>query len=282
MPALLCPVCRKTLTKTEKTYFCPNGHSFDRAKSGYVNLLRSSAKGKRHGDDKLMVKARTAFLNGGYYARLSKEIAACVERYAPKTVQVLDAGCGEGTYTLDVLRHLTAAGKKAEIVGVDISKEALHDAARRSDAIQLAVASCADLPLADQSVDVLLNVFAPFVQQEFFRVLRPGGVLIRVYPLEKHLWELKELIYDTPYENRVTDMEETGFTILERRKLCYRIHLEDPAMIMNLFRMTPYYYKTGLSDQKKAEQATVLDTEVAFGILIYERRADIEQQGTEP
>ena len=46
---------------------CPMGHSFDVAKSGYVNLLLSQQTGqKHHGDDKRMVKARSTFLGKGY------------------------------------------------------------------------------------------------------------------------------------------------------------------------------------------------------------------------
>lgn len=58
---LLCPVCGETLVREERVWHCKNRHSFDVARSGYVNLLPPSASGKRHGDDKRMVAARTAF-----------------------------------------------------------------------------------------------------------------------------------------------------------------------------------------------------------------------------
>ena len=64
---LLCPVCGGRLAREKKVWRCENHHCFDVARSGYVNLLPPSASGKRHGDDKRMVAARTAFLSRGYY-----------------------------------------------------------------------------------------------------------------------------------------------------------------------------------------------------------------------
>lgn len=271
MPELICPVCAGVLCEEERRYLCPNGHSFDRAKSGYVNLLPPTAGGKRHGDDKLMVKARTEFLDKGYYDRLSGEIARCVDERTGSTVHLVDAGCGEGKYTAEVLQRLTDSGKQADIVGIDISKDALICAAKRSKALRLCAASTAKMPLADGCADVVLNIFSPFMPGEFARVLKPGGTLIRVVPLERHLWELKALIYDTPYPNPPMEMEAEGFRIAEQRTLDYEIELCSSEEILSLFRMTPYYYKTGAADQEKAARADHLRTAVQFGIYIYEK-----------
>lgn len=270
MVSLLCPVCGKALQRSEKSYACENRHSFDRHKRGYVNLLLSSAQG-HHGDDKLMVRARREFLDKGYYDRLAAEIAAAAVQYAPKNAAIIDAGCGEGMYTQRVLREMEAAGKAAEILGVDISKTALQYAAVREPRLTLAVASVSRLPVSDQSADVLLNIFAPYVPEEFSRVLRADGVLLRAYPLEKHLWELKQLIYDTPYLNPPTPLETDGFSLIETREVRYPIHLPCNEDIGSLFRMTPYYYKTGRSDQAKAEAAQELDVTLEFGIAVYRK-----------
>lgn len=272
MADFICPVCGGRLTLENRSLRCGKGHSFDIAKSGYVNLLLSSGQGKRHGDDRLMVIARRDLLNKGYYDPLAEEIAACADEYSEGEVSLLDAGCGEGKYTVQVLEKLTASGKTADIVGIDISKDALQYAAKRSKKLQLAVASSAALPVGDESMDMVLNIFSPFMEKEFFRVLRPGGVLIRVCPLRRHLWELKELIYDTPYENPEEDMSAEGFEIAEQREVRYRISIDNNEDIMALFKMTPYYYKTGRTDQQKAENAKALDTALEFGITVYRRR----------
>lgn len=270
MGALICPVCGGPLGEEPARFACPAGHSFDRARSGYVNLLRSSGQG-RHGDDRLMVRARREFLDRGYYDPLSELICGVVTEAAPDRCTVVDAGCGEGKYTLDVSRALEAAGKTAGIIGVDISKDALSYAAKRLPGAVFAVASSAHLPLRGESADVVLNIFSPLAAEEFARVLRPGGTLLRVFPLERHLWELKALIYERPYENPPTPPEVPGFTMTGARELRYVIHLQSAEDVMRLFRMTPYYYKTGRADQQKAAAAESLDVTLEFGVTVYRR-----------
>ena len=174
MVNLRCPVCAGALEKRAGAYLCPKNHSFDIAKSGYVNLLLNSSQG-HHGDDKLMVRARRDFLDKGYYDRFIAAVADAAAEFTPPEATVLDAGCGEGIYSLAVLRAIEKAGKHGELLGVDISKTALQYASKRSPDFTLCVASCAHLPVEDGSVDEVLNIFSPFVPEEFARVLKPGG-----------------------------------------------------------------------------------------------------------
>ena len=268
---LLCPVCGGRLAREKTVWRCESRHSFDVARSGYVNLLPPSASGKRHGDDKRMVAARTAFLSRGYYDYLIGAVAGSCAQLTGPDACVLDAGCGEGIYSLAVLRAIEKAGKTGELIGVDISKTALQYAAKRSPAFTLCVASCAHLPVGDESVDEVLNIFSPFVPEEFARVLKRSGYLLRAYPLREHLWELKALIYDTPRDNPLTPLETEGFTLVETREVRDIIHLPCTEDILALFRMTPYYYKTGVKDQQKAERAKELDVQLAFGLAIYQK-----------
>ena len=263
MVKLCCPVCAGALERRAGAYLCPKNHSFDIAKSGYVNLLLNSSQG-HHGDDKLMVRARRDFLDKGYYDRFIAAVADAAAEFAP-------AGCGEGIYSLAVLRAIEKAGKTGELIGVDISKTALQYAAKRSPAFTLCVASCAHLPVGDESVDEVMNIFSPFVPEEFARVLKRSGYLLRAYPLREHLWELKALIYDTPRDNPPTPLTTEGFTLVETREVRDIIHLPCTEDILALFRMTPYYYKTGVKDQQKAEQAKELDVQLAFGLAIYQK-----------
>ena len=184
MPELTCPVCGGVLHREEHSLRCGAGHCYDIARQGYVNLLRSNqSKSKRHGDDKRMVAARTAFLDAGYYAPLRDAVAAAAAEFTAGDADVLDAGCGEGYYTAQVLHTLQQQGRTPSVCGVDISRDALICAHRRAPELTLAVASIAHLPVADASCDLLLNVFAPHDADEFARVLRPQGVLLRVIPL---------------------------------------------------------------------------------------------------
>ena len=154
---------------------------------------------------------------------------------------------------------------------MDISRDALICAHRRASELTLAVASIAHLPVADASCDLLLNVFAPHDAGEFARVLCPQGVLLRVIPLERHLWGLKCAVYDRPYENEVPDPALPGFVLAARRELRGTITLRSQAEIEALFCMTPYYYKTGARDQAKLRALDTLTTETEFALLIYKK-----------
>lgn len=263
----ICPVCGAGLLRDTKSYRCENAHCFDIAKKGYVNLLMSQSS-SQHGDSKEMIASRAEFLNRGFYDKLSAEICDCVLKYAPQNARVLDAGCGECKYTFDVLKSLSDAEKRAEVIGIDISKEALAYSRRRGSGLSLAVASTAELPVASGSVDVLISIFAPFSTNEFSRVLKNSGVIIRVYPLARHLWELKELIYDKPYENPALAAEE-GLILCDEHELKYKIELESAKEIFSLFEMTPYFHRTSQSDKEKLLKCSRLSCSVEFGIAIY-------------
>ena len=175
---LLCPVCGGRLVRKEKAWRCENHHCFDVARSGYVNLLPPSASGKRHGDDKRMVAARTAFLSRGYYDHLIGAVAVACAQAAGPDACVLDAGCGEGTYTRAIYDALAAKGGCPQLLGADISAEAVRRAARQVPEGIFCAASTAHLPLAAESLDLIVNIFSPLMAEEFLRVLKPGGRLL--------------------------------------------------------------------------------------------------------
>lgn len=265
-----CPVCKEELNLDGRTYKCINNHCFDCAKQGYVNLLQSNkSKSKRHGDDKLMIEARTRFLNTNFYKPLCDLMCELLKKYVPQNASVLDAGCGDCYYTEKIEKAL--ADRNASVVGVDISKSALIAAAKRSKRINLAVASVFSLPVGDLSCDAVLNVFSPFAPEEYARVLKSGGVLLRVIPLENHLFSLKKAIYDNPLKNPEENTEIDGFTLAESQELKYSIELKSNEQIESLFKMTPYYYKTSRTDQQKVEKLSTLQTEIEFCVLVYKK-----------
>lgn len=266
---LKCPVCSTPLLHDGKSLRCQNGHCYDFAKQGYVNLLLSN-RSSIHGDDKKMVLARTAFLEKGYYNCLRDRLAALAVTHCEASVNLLDAGGGEGWYTVGIRNALESVGKPCSACCVDISKEALKAAAKRGG-LTLAVASVNALPVQDSSCDLVLNVFAPNHDEEFLRVLRPGGILLRVVPLEDHLMGLKSAVYDTPYHNPAPKYTPDGFTLLERSEVRSTLTLTNSEDIQNLFLMTPYYYKTGKADQEKLQALNTLTTELAFCIFAYKK-----------
>ena len=266
---IVCPVCGKTLLSDGKSYCCINNHRFDISRKGALNLLLLSGKGKHHGDDKLMVRSRSQFLNHGYYDKLSEAICYLLVNELPEESCIIDAGCGEGKYTVDLLDSIRESGKKAEIIGIDISKDAISALRSRSKEIMGIVSSASRIPVPDKSADVVLNIFSPLMSIEFSRVLKDDGMLLRVVPKENHLIELKEAVYDNPYANPHESGEILGFRIRDKREVEYNVVIKSNEDIVSLFQMTPYYYKTGRKDQEKLSVITDLSVTFSFAVFLY-------------
>ena len=275
MLGFVCPVCGEALSLDGKSLRCGKGHCYDIARGGYVNLLMSNAQGgKRHGDDALMIKARRDFLEKGYYTPLRDAVCRVLTSFLAQGATVLDAGCGDGWYTAALASHLAQEGIAADILGIDISRDALKAAARRSEEIGLAVASVYKLPVANGSCSAVLSIFAPLAEEEFARVLADNGLLLRVVPLEEHLWELKQAVYDVPRENPPDTETVQGFELAASEDVRYSINLQSNEDICNLFGMTPYYYKTGQNDQNKLRNIEQLEVKAAFGIRLWRKKGE--------
>jgi 23S rRNA (guanine745-N1)-methyltransferase len=258
---LLCPVCREALTRGERTFTCPRGHAYDIAREGYVNLM--AGKPPAVGDNREMIAARRRTLDSGVYAPLREALCRAVED-GPHGV-LLDAGCGEGYYTEEMARHFAAT------VGIDISKEALRLCARRLLAATVAVASAYHLPIASDSVSTVSAVFAPLATEEFARVLAPRGRLVLAVPGPRHLFAMKRVLYDTPYENEVQSTALAGFSLLDVTPVTFPFTLPTQGAIADLFTMTPYYYRTPKAGRDRLAALPSLDLEADFRVLVYEK-----------
>lgn len=271
----VCPVCAKPLEINGRNYRCENNHSFDAAKSGYINLLTSDRMNtKNPGDNKQMVNARSGFLDSGYYSHLRDCISSAVNEVAEDNNVLLDAGCGEGYYTSGIYENAQKNGISIKVAGIDISKFAADKAAKRNKQIEFAVGSVFHIPFADNSCDILINVFAPFCYDEYVRILKKGGYMIMAIPGKKHLWELKKAVYEKPYENNPKDEKIDGFEFVKRLTANRIITLNSCGDIMNLFAMTPYFYNTSPEDRDKLSILDKLETQTEFEVLIYRKEGE--------
>ena len=122
---LLCPVCHEPLVDDERGAACAGGHRFDRAREGYLYLLRSSKSGDSMGDPKSQARSRRDFLNRGYYAPLRDAMVELVRKQvsgraasANGPMTLLDICCGEGYYT-----SAMGAVPGVDAYGFDLGKE---------------------------------------------------------------------------------------------------------------------------------------------------------------
>lgn len=192
LAALICPHCAGTFPAraVDGALRCSDGHAFDAARQGYINLL--TGHGTRFSQDTAaMVAARADFLAAGHYSPLADAVvSAAVDAVKNASAEpvILDAGTGTGYYLRQVL-----AAHPAQAIALDISKFALRRAARTNPgALNLAWNLWDPLPVAAKSVDVILNIFSPRNPPEFARVLKPGGRLLVVTPDRGHLAEIAE------------------------------------------------------------------------------------------
>jgi len=231
---LLCPVrdCHTALGREERRLLCPRGHSFDVARSGYINLLQPQERRSKHpGDSAAAVAARRRLHDRGVTEPLLHAIAEMMVA-GPRDI-VLDAGCGDGFYLGTLARQ---TGFDAH--GVDISTPAVDAAARRYRGCEWIVAN-ADrfLPYADRSFSIVLSITARMNAGEFRRVLRDDGGLLVALPAPEDLVELCGAGRD-----RVVRTVETfahDFTLVDQRRVATAADLDAAAVhdvLLSIYR----------------------------------------------
>lgn len=251
---LLCPICAGVLTREENICRCDKMHSFDLARQGYVNLLTVQQKHSLHpGDTKEQVLARRRFLGSGFYEPIAKALCR-VALESGCSGPVLDVGCGEGYYS----DHLQKA-MNADLLGLDVSKEAVKMAAGKYKNCQFVCGTAAHLPVKDHAVGLLTSLFAVTLPEEFSRVLQENGVFIQVLAAKDHLMGLKSIIYPT-----LTDKEKDstpvlpGFTLIKSEMIRFTFTVTG-EQVLDLLSMTPHIYrisKEGLARLQKTQTLT--------------------------
>lgn len=264
---LMCPVCRQSLYLNEKTWRCGQGHGYDVAKQGYVNLHVVQHKhSKNPGDTPESVDARRAFLQGGYYQPLQHAVVALLKQLDVKTV--LDIGCGEGYYTSAMQQVVE------QCVGVDIAKNAVQRAAKLNNEVTWVVGTGATLPVLDQSMDACTSLFSPIPQAEIARVLKDDGYLIVVTPASEHLYAMREALFEqvnphTPekFVEQLQDLFE-----LKQEQIIDAPFVLDQQALKNLIAMTPYAYKASPERRLQLEQQSQLEVTASFQIYVFQKR----------
>ena len=265
---LRCPICSLFLAPGGPLVLrCSNGHAYDANKRGYVSLAGASRG--LIGDNADMLDARDAFLSAGWYGPLRNSLSDLVVQDDPATI--LDVGCGTGYYLRGVLAKLP--GTRA--LGMDLSPIAVARTVSAKERIDGLVADVwAPIPVRDDSVDVILNVFAPRNPTEFHRVLRRGGLLVVVVPQETHLQELRAaglaLGVRANKTAEVAASLDAGF-VLETRRTFSELLTLDLTEVSSLVGMGPSAHHTDaatLAHEPDADRPVT----AAFEMLGFRRR----------
>ncbi len=264
---LRCPLCHSPLPLAEKQARCEHGHSFDRAREGYFNLLPVQQKNSLNpGDDAAMVTARRAFLEAGFYQPFREKLGEMMAALNP--THWVDSGCSEGWYT----HYLAQYAKKT--TAFDISKDAVKRAAKRSRDITWLVASSQDMPLLDARVSLLSAIFSPIKISEVVRVLEPGGYLLIAAPGERHLWELRAALYPEVRPHQAEKWQEElkdHFSLQQTMQAQFTIELPDNAALHNLLQMTPHYWRAPRDRRQALAEQPRFSTQADFQLFLFQK-----------
>ncbi len=281
---LICPICHTPLQQIDHALKCPQNHTFDIAREGYVNLLPSRKKlSATVGDNPEMLQARRRFLEAGHYAKLSDSLNQQVTALAAnhlstsKSAIILDAGCGEGYYLGRVQSHLQAAFPASQLcyLGMDVSKTAVRYAAKKVKNGRFFVSNINTLiPTGDQSVAILLNIFAPRNPAEFARIMAPDSQLLIVIPKSNHLQSIRAqfnlLQIETDKQKNIVNRLSAGFKLFGITSIEDTISLTRQNLT-DLLRMTPNAHHLTAIDWAKVQKVDAVTTEIGFDMMQFVR-----------
>lgn len=272
----LCPNCQLPLVTEGKAWYCRNHHTFDVGKNGDVNLLLPQQKRtKSPGDSKAMVAARRDFLASGAYQPIASSLGQIImESSNDMPATIADAGCGEGYY-LRQIQQLCQQFSGELSVGWDISKFAVQSAAKQAKmhegVSKWLTASNANIPLANDSIDVLLCLFGFEVPDEFARIVKTGGLVVTADVGKDHLIEIRERIYPEikPYQEKPL-LGNNAFQLIKRDRVSYQITLNN-AQLGQLLLMTPHFFRAKVAQKERLLTMTEFKTTIDANFRVYLR-----------
>lgn len=257
-----CPHCGQALGLDQSSLRCPNRHTFDIAKQGYVNLAPQVKQSANY--HKSSFENRQAFLEVGYYDHLYEALEGKIAELGLHSV--LDIGCGEGFYSRKLAEKMDL-----DILAFDISKDSILLAARSdsSKSVKWFVGNLTKLPIQDKTIDGILDIFSPANYQEFARVLKAGGAILKLVPGPNHLKELRHLAKDQlrkeAYDNSEIVDHFRSYVGQVEQVLVSRTLPITAAHAQVLADMTPLFFQV---DQSKLDLSQLTEITVEGVLLI--------------
>lgn len=254
-----CPICKGQMTiSDEGEMSCAKNHSFDVAKQGYLYLLNrpiNSMYGKE------LFESRHTIINAGIYDRIQRAI---VEEIIGDAPVILDTGSGEGSHLHRICLQLNGALG----VGIDISKEGILAAAKLYSEELWCVGDLANSPYNEHSFDAILNILSPANYEEFKRLLKPGGKVIKVVPQENYLKELRVQAFADSEKESYTNAEtvqrfKESFDVTEVKRMTYTMPLP-PYLVPKLLEMTPMGWHIEQKESIQLKEITI-DLDLLIG-----------------
>lgn len=253
-----CPICKESMSVNDNGHVeCGNHHSFDIAKQGYVNFMIKPSASMY---SKSLFDSRQEIINSGLYNPIQKTIA----QYIGNNVKtILDTGCGEGSHLERICEHLN---QQLVAVGIDISKEGIQAAAKYYENKIWCVGDLANSPYKENSFDIILNILSPANYDEFNRLLKPNGKVIKVVPQSGYLKEIRKQAFANSEKESYTNEQtverfKEKFINVQQERITYTMPL-DEHLVPKLLEMTPLGWH--LDNDLSLNEITI-DLEILIG-----------------
>ena len=211
-----------------------------------------------------MMAARRRVHQADIYRPLADAIEQALSPLAPVT-NMLDLGCGEGYYC----EALQRAQPLAQLYGVDISRPAVRMASKQHRQARYAVASAFELPLLDDSQDIVLRVFAPSDDAQLLRIMATQGCYLEVTPAPRHLWELRERLYATPRAHEAARTGIPGMRLQQQADVTFQLDL-DQSLLRDVVAMTPFAHRGRREKREQLLRLHSLAVQMAFTLCLFQ------------
>ncbi len=266
-----CPLCHKEMQVVNNSIYCKEKHCFDISAKGYINFIPDKAdRDSTKGYDGHFFESRRKIMEAGFYQHIQDELVELVQNLTPVSMHrhIVDAGCGEGLHAKSI-REKTGS----EVFAFDYSREAVKIAARGGNDVCWFVADIANIPLADKSMDGILNIFTPANYSEFKRLLTDDGLIIKVIPGENHMAELRQSLKDNiqneTYSNhQVEEYFVRNFEIVEKLYTNKTFPVTEDIR-KDLLKMSPLMFHV---DSSNWEDGGFTDITIEGEILVGKKR----------
>lgn len=230
-----CPLCKSVMNVNDDgNVYCNNNHSFNVAKQGYVNFMTKEIRSMY---SKTLFESRKEIIQSGLYHPVQERLAQLIGTSANT---ILDTGCGEGSHLHTICQLLK---QQVIAIGIDIAKEGIMTAAKYYEQKIWCVGDLSNSPFQEKSFDIVLNILSPANYEEFRRILKPTGKLIKVVPQSDYLKQLRHLAFQHSekenYSNEQTVERFTEyFPKYTKQRVTYTVPLQE-QLLPKLLEMTP-------------------------------------------
>ena len=236
-----CPFCNENLKNDLSGLVCLNNHHFDFSKKGTLMLYKTHQLKKDDLYNLDLFESRRKILLNKYYQSLHQIFANVI----PSSSLILDMGSGEGSHTKDLLNECT----DCTVIGLDLAKDGIY---LSSDYLSLGflpiIADLSQVPLMDDTVDVILNILSPSNELEMKRLLEKEGMIIKVVPGPEYLIEMRHSFGLEPSE--IHDYQFNHFDVVDTLVVYDQFSLDSEAQSLFLSMSPMSKHQTSKMDFK--------------------------------